>query len=42
MAEIDKALPNSIRDKIKFHNEKAIQAEQQQQTTDAKKEPANI
>ena len=42
MAEIDKALPNSISDKIKFPNEKALQAEQQQQTADAMKEPANI
>ena len=42
MAEIDKALPNTISDKIKFPNEKALQAEQQQQTADAMKEPANI
>ena len=42
MAEIDKALPNSISDKIKFPNEKALQAEQQQQTADAMKEPADI
>ena len=42
MAEIDKALPNTISDKIKFPNEKALQAEQQQQTLDAMKEPANI